>query len=223
MDGNFTAMRQSIIDGAPENASVLASQALAQGHHPLEVIDNGFVPGMTEVGQLFAKHQMFLPDMLAAAEAMKAAMAILEPELKRQGEERPVAGTLVLGTAKGDIHEIGKTLVGTLLTANGFTVHDLGVDVPPQKFADKARECKADIIGVSALLTTTMRGQRSVVEALQRAGLRPSVKIIVGGAPVTQRWVEEIGADGYAKDAIGAVSLVKSLLAHKLTPAAVTL
>ncbi|HXY03366.1 MAG TPA: cobalamin-dependent protein [Terriglobales bacterium] len=223
MDGNFAAMRQSIIDGAPENASALASLALAQGHHPLEVIDNGFVPGMAEVGQLFAKHQMFLPDMLAAAEAMKAAMAVLEPALKRQGEERPFAGTVILGTTKGDIHEIGKTLVGTLLTANGFKVYDLGVDVSGDQFAGKAREWNADIVGVSALLTTTMRGQKGVVEALERAELRPSVKIIVGGAPVTQRWAEEIGADGYAKDAISAVALVKSLLEHKLTPAAVTL
>src|SRR5579862_97656 len=223
MDGDFAAMRQSIVNGAPENASTLASQALAQGLHPLEVIDVGFVPGMTEVGQLFAKHQMFLPDMLAAAEAMKAAMAVLEPELKRQGGERPVAGTVILGTTKGDIHEIGKTLVGTLLTANGFKVHDLGVDVACDHFAGKARELHADIVGVSALLTTTMRGQKSVVEALERAGLRPAIKIIVGGAPVTRRWAEEIGADGYAKDAIAAVALVRSLLEHKLTSATVTL
>jgi 5-methyltetrahydrofolate--homocysteine methyltransferase len=223
MDGNFASMRQSIIDGAPERASALASEALAQGHRPLELIDTGFVPGMTEVGQLFAKHQMFLPDMLAAAEAMKAAMAVLEPALKQQGEERPFAGTVILGTTKGDIHEIGKTLVGTLLTANGFKVHDLGVDVSPEKFVDKAWEFKAEIIGVSALLTTTMRNQKSVVEALQRAGLGAAVKIIVGGAPVTQRWADEIGADGYAKDAISAVALVRSLLEHKLTPAAATL
>ncbi len=222
MDGNYAAMRQSIIDGAPERATALASQALAQGHHPLELIDNGFVTGMTEVGQLFAKHQMFLPDMLAAAEAMKAAMAVLEPALKQHGEERPFAGTVILGTTKGDIHEIGKTLVGTLLTANGFKVHDLGVDISPEKFAEKAREFSADIIGVSALLTTTMVGQKSVVEALQRAGLRTAVKIIVGGAPVTKRWADEIGADGYAKDAISAVALVKSLVEHKLAPATVT-
>jgi corrinoid protein of di/trimethylamine methyltransferase len=223
MDGNFAAMRQSIIDGAPENASALAKQALALRHHPLAIIDNGFVPGMTEVGQLFAKHLMFLPDMLAAAEAMKAAMDVLEPELKRQGEERPVVGTIVLGTTKGDIHEIGKTLVGTLLTANGFKVYDLGVDISPEKFAEKASEVSADVVGVSALLTTTMRGQKSVVDALERTGLRPSVRVIVGGAPVTQRWAEEIGADGYAKDAITAVALVKSLLEHKVTPAATTL
>jgi len=221
MEADFAAMRQSIVDGAPENALALAKQALAQGLPPLDVIDNGFVPGMAEVGEQFAKHRMFLPDMLAAAEAMKAAMSVLEPELKRQGEARPSAGTMVLGTTKGDIHEIGKTLVGTLLTANGFNVHDLGVDVPCEQFATRARELNADIIGVSALLTTTMRGQKSVVEAVERAGLRSSVKIIVGGAPVTQRWAEEIGADGYAKDAISAVALVKNLLVHKLASAEV--
>jgi len=218
MDADFAAMRQSIVDGAPENALTLAKQALAQGFHALEVIDNGFVPGMAEVGEQFAKHRMFLPDMLAAAEAMKAAMSVLEPELKRQGEERPTAGTVILGTTKGDIHEIGKTLVGTLLTANGFQVHDLGVDVPSEQFAIRARELSADIVGVSALLTTTMRGQKSVVEAVERAGLRSSVRIIVGGAPVTQRWAEEIGADGYAKDAISAVALVKNLLVYKSAP-----
>jgi len=219
MQADFAAMRQSIVDGAPENAAALAKQALEAGLHPLGLIDNGYVPGMAEVGEQFAKHRMFLPDMLAAAEAMKAAMAVLEPELKRKGEERLIAGTVVLGTTKGDIHEIGKTLVGTLLTANGFKVHDLGVDVSCDKFAVAAHELEADVVGVSALLTTTMRGQKTVVESLERAGLRPAVKIIVGGAPVSQRWAEEIGADGYAKDAMAAVALVKKLLDCKLAPA----
>ena len=222
MEADLAAMRQSIIDGAAETSLILAKQALEQGLHPLEIIDNGFVPGMSEVGEQFAKHQMFLPDMLAAAEAMKAAMSVLDPELKRQGAERPSAGTVVLGTTKGDIHEIGKTLVATLLTANGFKVHDLGVDVASDQFAASARELNADVVGVSALLTTTMRGQKSVVEALERAGLRSTVKIIVGGAPVTQRWAQEIGADGYAKDAMSAVALVRNLLAQKFAAAEVT-
>jgi corrinoid protein of di/trimethylamine methyltransferase len=209
---HFAAMRQSIIDGAPESAGALARQALELGIAPLAAIDQGYVPGMTEVGAQYAKHQMFLPDMLASAEAMKAAMAVLEPELTRQGSRRPTAGTVVLGTTKGDIHEIGKTLVGTLLTAHGFKVYDLGVDVPSEQFAAKARETAADVVGVSALLTTTMRSQKTVVEALQREQLRPKVKIIVGGAPVTRQWAEEIGADGYAKDAISAVALVHSLI-----------
>lgn len=209
---SFAAMRQSILDGAPEQAASLARQALEQGIAPLEAIDQGFVPGMTNVGEQYGQRKLFLPDMLASAEAMRAAMAVLEPELRRQGGERPMAGTVVLGTTKGDIHEIGKALVGTLLTANGFKVHDLGVDIGSEEFAAKARELGAHIVGVSALLTTTMGGQKSVIEALEREGLRPKVKVIVGGAPVTRRWAEEIGADGYGKDAIAAVALAKSLI-----------
>ena len=208
----FSAMQQAVCDGASDQAASLARQSVEQGIAAMDAIDQGFVPGMHAVGEQFAQHKMFLPDMLAAAEAMKAAMAVLEPELKRQGRERPSAGTVVLGTTKGDIHEIGKTLVGTLLTASGFQVHDLGVDVSSDKFAAKARELDADVVGISALLTTTMSGQKAVVEALDRAGLRPRVKVIVGGAPVTRRWAEEIGADGYGKDAWGAVDLVKSLV-----------
>jgi len=213
MDERFSAMRQSIVDGAPERASELASTAVADGVAPLEAIDRGFVPGMTEVGEQFAQRRVFLPDMLASAEAMKAAMAVLEPELKRSGTERPMAGTVVLGTTKGDIHEIGKTLVGTLLTAHGFKVHDLGVDVSGEQFVNTARDLHADVVGVSALLTTTMRNQKAVVEAFRDAGLQPKVKVIVGGAPVSRKWAEEIGADGYGKDAISAVELVKSLVA----------
>ena len=214
-DPNFSAMRQSIIDGAPDTASNLAQQALTDGVAPLDAIHNGYVPGMHEVGEQFARGQMYLPDMMASAEAMRAAMAVLDPELKKLGEERPMAGVVVLGTTKGDIHEIGKILVGTLLTAHGFRVHDLGVDVSGEKFAAQARELNADIVGVSALLTTTMRNQRTVVEALEKAGLRSQIKIMVGGAPVTRRWAEEIGADGYAKDAMSAVTLARELIAQK--------
>jgi corrinoid protein of di/trimethylamine methyltransferase len=206
------AMRQSIIDGAPETAGALAQGALSASIEPLDAINHGFVPGMHQVGEQFGLHAMFLPDMMASAEAMRAAMLVLEPELKKRGTERPNARTVVLGTSKGDIHEIGKILVGTLLTAHGFKVYDLGVDVPCELFAAKARELDADIVGVSALLTTTMRGQKSVIETIEREGLRPRVKVVVGGAPVTRRWAEEIGADGYGKDAAGAVALVKSLI-----------
>lgn len=214
-DDTFSAMRQSIIDGAPDTASGLAQQAVAAGVTPLDAINNGYVPGMHEVGEQFGRGQMFLPDMMASAEAMRAAMAVLEPELKKQGAERPMSGIVVLGTTKGDIHEIGKTLVGTLLTAHGFRVHDLGVDVPGEKFAVKARELNADIVGVSALLTTTMRNQKGVIEALEKAGLRTQVKVMVGGAPVSRRWAEEIGADGYAKDAMSAVALARELMDQK--------
>src|SRR6266566_4130049 len=211
-DDHFSAMRQSIIDGAPDTASGLARQAVSAGVSPIDAINHGYVPGMHDVGEQFARGQMYLPDMMASAEAMRAAMAVLDPELKKLGKERPMAGIVLLGTTKGDIHEIGKILVGTLLTAHGFKVHDLGVDVAGEKFAAKAQELHADIVGVSALLTTTMRNQKSVVEALEKAGLRPRIKIMVGGAPVTRRWADEIGADGYAKDAMSAVALAQELM-----------
>jgi corrinoid protein of di/trimethylamine methyltransferase len=215
MQDTYSAMRQSIIDGAPDTASGLAHEAVAAGVQPLEAINHGYSAGMHDVGEQFARGQMFLPDMMASSEAMRAAMAVLEPEMKKLGAERPMAGVVVLGTTKGDIHEIGKILVGTLLTAHGFRVHDLGVDVPGEKFAAKALEVHADIVGVSALLTTTMRNQKGVVEALEKAGLRSQVKIMVGGAPVTRRWAEEIGADGYAKDAMSAVALARELMETK--------
>jgi len=212
----LSAMRQSIIDGAPDTASTLAQESVTSGMAPIEAINNGFVPGMHDVGEQFARGQMLLPDMMASAEAMRAAMAVLDPELRKLGTERPTAGVVVLGTTRGDIHEIGKILVGTMLTAHGFQVHDLGVDVAGEKFAAKARELKADIVGVSALLTTTMRNQKSVVEALEKEGLRSQVKVMVGGAPVTRRWADEIGADGYAKDAMSAVTLAQQLMQQKL-------
>jgi len=214
-DDPFFAMRQSIIDGAPDNASELARTALSSQIAPLDAINNGFVPGMHEVGEQFSRGQMFLPDMMASAEAMRAAMAVLDPELTRLGKHRPTAGIVVLGTTKGDIHEIGKILVGTLLTANGFRVHDLGVDVSGERFAAAVCEHEADIVGVSALLTTTMRNQKGVIESLHKSGLRSKVKVMVGGAPVTRRWAEEIGADGYAKDAMSAVTLARELMDKK--------
>jgi len=203
------------MDGMVDTASALAQQALTSGIPPLDAINNGYVPGMHSVGDQFGQGKMFLPDMMASAEAMRAAMAVLDPALKKLGTERTMEGVVVLGTTKGDIHEIGKILVGTLLTAHGFRVHDLGVDVASEKFAAKALELNADIVGVSALLTTTMRGQKSVIEALEKAGLRPRIKVMVGGAPVTRRWAEEIGADGYAKDAMSAVALTRQLMTQR--------
>jgi corrinoid protein of di/trimethylamine methyltransferase len=208
----FNAMKQSIIDGEVEQAEALARKALEQNVDPLEAVNQGFVPGVNYVGAQFAAGDMFLPDLVLAGEAMKTAVAVLEPEMKKRGSERKMLGKVVLGTVKGDIHEIGKTLVATMLSASGFQVFDLGVDVPIVQFAEKAREVKADIVGVSALLTTTMVGQKAVIEALDDMGLRPKVKVLIGGAPVTRSWQEEIGADGYSEDAIGAVAAAKRLM-----------
>jgi corrinoid protein of di/trimethylamine methyltransferase len=209
----FETMAQSILDGEPEDAERLAREALAQGIEPLEAINHGFVPGMDEVGRGFGCGELFLPDLVRAGAAMKAATKVLEPEMLRRGTVRESAGTVVLGTIKGDIHEIGKNLVGTMFTAGGFTVHDLGVDVPFDAFVEKARDVNANVVGVSALLTTTMANQRKVIEALDKAGLRPKVKVLVGGAPVTRGGANEIGADGYAEDAVGAVKVARELLA----------
>jgi corrinoid protein of di/trimethylamine methyltransferase len=211
-DELFNAMRQSIVDGDAEQAEVLARQALERGIDPLDAINEGFVTGVNYVGQQFGCGEMFLPDLVLAGEAMKAAVAVLEPEMQKRGSQRQMLGKVVLGTVKGDIHEIGKTLVATMLSASGFQVYDLGVDVPFEKFAQKAREVGADIVGVSALLTTTMTGQKSVIEALDDVGLRPKVKVMVGGAPVTRSWADEIGADGYSEDAISAVAEAKRLV-----------
>ena len=165
----FHAMAQCVLEGDADKAAELAQQALAQGIAPLDAINNGFVLGVNEVGRQYAAGDMFLPDLVMAGEAMKAAVAVLEPEMQRTGTERKMLGKVVLGTVKGDIHEIGKTLVGTMLTANGFQVFDLGTDVPTMKFVDKAREVNADIVGLSALLTTTMTGQREVIRSAQRS------------------------------------------------------
>ncbi len=206
-------MTASIVDGEPEDAERLAREALTLGLDPLDALNRGFVPGLDDVGRRFGTGELFLPDLVRAGAAMKLASQILEAELLRRGAVRRSAGVVVLGTVKGDIHDIGKNLVGTLLTANGFTVHDLGVDVPYETFAHKAVDVQADLVGVSALLTTTMVGQAKVIEALDKAGLRTRVKVLVGGAPVTREWAGQIGADGYSEDAGGAVVVAKQLLA----------
>lgn len=206
------AMYESILDGDDELAERLARDALAAGMPPLEAIDGGFIPGIREVGRLFGEGELFLPELVTSAQAMKAAMAVLQAELADEAA-RYSRGRLVLGTVPGDIHDIGKTLVGTLLSANGFEVIDLGVDVPIERLVDAAREHDADFVGASALLTTTMAKQRDLVEAVRAAGLR--ARVLVGGAPARQDWADQIGADGYAENAVGAVELVRRLVGQK--------
>jgi corrinoid protein of di/trimethylamine methyltransferase len=202
----------SLVEGEPDETVALTRQAMEQGMAPLTIINEGLVPGMNVVGDKFQCGDYFLPHLIIAANGMQQAMALLEPELKARQEEVAVAGTLVLGSVAGDIHEIGTSLVGTMMAASGFQVHDLGVDVPTSKFVETVRETGANLLGLSALLTTTMTVQRQVIEALEEAGLRDQVKVIVGGAPVSQEWADTIGADGYAEDAVGAIELAKRLL-----------
>jgi corrinoid protein of di/trimethylamine methyltransferase len=211
-DELYQAMSQSVIDGEPEQAEELAHKAISLGLEPLEAIDHGYTHGMNVLGDLFAQGEVFLPHLVMGGEAMKAAIAVLEPELARRQQQRQVLGKVVIGTVAGDIHEIGKSLVATMLSANGFQVFDLGVDVPVSTFVEKTAEVEADIVGLSALLTTTMLNQGKVIESFQEAGLREEVKVIVGGAPVSQSWSEQIGADGYSENAMGAVALAKELM-----------
>jgi len=206
----FKEMAQSILDGEEEIAAELAQKALDNGIDALQAITEGYMPGVNEVGDSFACGQAFLPELVMAGEAMKAAIAVLEPAMKAAGTERQILGKVVLATVEGDIHEIGKSLVGTMLTSSGFEVYDLGVDVSTADILAKAEEVSADIVGLSALLTTTMVKQKEVIDEITRRGMK--VKVMVGGAPVTREWVHKIEADGYSEDAIGAVNVAKELM-----------
>jgi len=208
----YQAMAQSVIDGDTDLASKLAQQAIDLGLDPLKAISEGFVVGVNFIGEAFSKGDAFLPELVMAGEAMKVAVSVLEPEMARRGTARQVFGKVVLATVEGDIHEIGKTLVGTMLSASGFQVFDLGVNVPAARLIEKATAEKADIIAVSALLTTTMVKQKELIDALNSQGLRSQFKVMVGGAPVTREWVKMIGADGYSEDAVGAVMVAKQFV-----------
>lgn len=206
------AMAQSILDGDIGAAGALARQAIDQGIGPLDAINHGYMVGINQVGEEFSAGTAYLPDLVLAGAAMKAAMAVLEPELAKSGAGRESLGVVVLATVEGDVHDIGKNIVGSMLSASGFTVYDLGVDVPIATIVGKASEVDADIIAVSALLTTTLMKQEDVVKAVEEAGLRDRIRIMVGGAPVTQEWVDSIKADGFSADAVGAVNLAKALV-----------
>ena len=206
----FKKMAQSIVDGENDDAVALAKQALEEGVDPLEAITDGYVVGVNEVGDNFALGAAFLPELVMAGEAMKAAVAVLEPAMKASGKSRQILGKVVMATVEGDIHEIGKSLVGTMLTSSGFEVYDMGVDVSTADVLAKAEEVDADIVGLSALLTTTMIKQKEVIDEVAKRGMK--VMVMVGGAPVTKEWVQRIEADGYSEDAIGAVNIAKELM-----------
>jgi trimethylamine corrinoid protein len=205
----LTAMHDAVLQGDDATAAKLARDALSRSVSPLEAIENGLVPGIRKAGDLWEEGEYFLPELVTSAEAMKAAMAILQPALREDQQGLRSAGRVVIGTVKGDIHDIGKTLVATMLSANGFEVADEGADVEVARFVERARELDADLICASALLTTTMTVQRDLVQAAREAGLR--ARVMVGGAPVSKDWADQIGASGYADNAVAAVDVAREL------------
>ena len=202
-------LRQAVLDGDDQAAVRLALAAIDGGLAPLAAVEQGLVPGIRKAGELWEEGEFFLPELVSAAQAMKAAMDVLQPALAAGGGARTV-GRVVIGTVEGDIHDIGKTLVGTMLSANGFSVSDEGADVAVERFVTRAREVDADLVCASALLTTTMAVQRDLVDAVRRAGLR--ARVMVGGAPASEEWARRIGADGYADNAVAAVAVARRLV-----------
>ena len=205
----LAAAKKAIIDYDVDKAKEIANEGLAGGVDPVALVEKGFVPGIVEVGDLFDAGEVYLPELILAADAMKAGTSICEAKFPKGAIQKKKK--VIMGTVEGDIHDIGKSIVVAFLTANGFEVTDLGRDVVPKTFAEKAKELGADVVGASALLTTTMEMQRKVVEAMKEVGLAGKVKIIVGGAPTSEEWAKKIGADAYAENATEAVAKIKQL------------
>jgi 5-methyltetrahydrofolate--homocysteine methyltransferase len=212
MDNVLQDLEEAIVNGNHKNAVALTSQLIEAGASPQRILNEGLIAGMSEVGELFKEGEYFVPEMLIAARAMKSALEILRPQLVDTGV-KPI-GTVVLGTVRGDLHDIGKNLTGMFLEGAGFQVIDLGVDVSADKFIAAVKEHKAELLGMSALLTTTMTYTAEVIRALQAANLRDQVKVIVGGAPITEEWANQIGADAFALDAASGADRCKELLRH---------
>jgi 5-methyltetrahydrofolate--homocysteine methyltransferase len=206
---DLKALADAVIKGDQNTAVEVTTAALAEGTPPKSVLEQGLIAGMDVVGARFKNNEIYIPEVLIAARAMKMAMEILEPELVKAGVE-PI-GKLLIGTVQGDLHDIGKNLVAMMLKGAGFEVIDLGVDVKPEQFVEQAKSAKINLLGMSALLTTTMPGMEKTIKALRDAGV--PAKVMIGGAPVTQDYANRIGADGYAPDAASAVDLAKSLVA----------
>ncbi len=209
----FEKLSSSVVEADKEMVRKGAHEVVNQKIDPVEAIEKGLSRGMEIIGERFSKAEVFLRELLMAAQTFDAAMEILEPEITAQKKEVTTRGTIVMGTAKGDVHSIGKDIVATLLKTGGFDVHDLGVDISPLSFIEAAGKTRADIIALSSLMTTTMPGQKEVIEVLKEMGLRNQYRVIVGGGPVNQQWADQIGADGYGETATDAVSLARDLLA----------
>ncbi len=204
-------LRSSVIEGNAEQAKTLVAQAIKEDLPAARILNEGLIDGMKEVGRLFECGEFFVPEMLVAARAMKAGLELLRPRLIASGIQ-PI-GKVVIGTVQGDLHDIGKNLVAMMLEGSGFEVIDLGVDVSPQKYVEAAKSHRPNLVGLSALLTTTMPNMKSIITALEQAGLRASIKIMIGGAPITAKYAQEIGADLYAPDAASAAAQAKQVMA----------
>ncbi len=211
--GENSRLYTAILDGDARTAVAVTRQALAEGADPMDLVSKHMVPAMDEVGRRFQCEEYFVPELLVAARAMKGALELIRPLLAERGAEP--AGCVVIGTVKGDLHDIGKNLVASMLEGGGFQVLDLGADVPPEKFIEAAKANNAHIVALSALLTVTMPAMKTTIDAFRDAGLRERVKIIVGGAPITAQYAKEIGADGYSENAGAAVTLARQLMASR--------
>jgi trimethylamine corrinoid protein len=211
-EGHLARMEKAIVEGNKEEAEALAKEAVEKEMDLNEVIEKGYIPGIQKVGSLWEQGEYFLPELISSAECMKTAMQVLEPELEKAQITTKSLGRVVIGTVEGDIHDIGKNLVSSMLSANGFDVIDLGADVKMGKFIETAISENADFICLSALLTTTMLSQKKLVETLKEKNLYDRFKVVVGGAPVNQKWADDIGADGYAENAMTAVTEAKKLI-----------
>lgn len=201
----------SVVSGNAKATQAITKQALDEGVDPLKLVNEYMVPAMDEVGRRFEANEYFVPELLISARAMKAALELIRPLLTARGD-KPV-GRVAIGTVKGDLHDIGKNLVASLLEGGGFEVIDLGVNVTPEQFIESVNKKQANIVAMSALLTTTMPSMKTTIDALKQAGVRDKVKVLIGGAPITQKYAEEIGADGYSENAVGAVALAKKAVA----------
>ena len=213
-DDIYARMRNSIQEYDEAEAAAAATEAVAAGLNPVEAVEKGFAGAIRELGEAFDRMDIFLPQLVMAADAMKAGVAVLEEAMQASGGKLKKKGVVVLGTVEGDIHDIGKTVVGAMLQANGYEVHDLGVDVPSPRFIQAAEDLGANVIALSALLSTTMLHQRDVTELLRNKGLQDKYFVIIGGAPVTQQWADEIGADAYALHAVEAVRVLNERAAE---------
>jgi corrinoid protein of di/trimethylamine methyltransferase len=202
---------EAVVSGDAKGTRSLTEQALAEGVDPIKLVNEYMIPAMGEVGRRFESNEYFVPELLISARAIKGALELVRPLLAARGDQ-PL-GRVAIGTVKGDLHDIGKNLVASLLEGGGFEVIDLGVNVAPEKFIASINEKNANIIAMSALLTTTMPAMKTTIEALKQAGVRDKVKVLIGGAPITQKYADEIGADGYSENAVGAVALAKKSLA----------